>query len=299
MSDPVRAELTELLHLRAAARQLPAGGLGPARAARAGSHRAVWRGLGLEFDEVRAYQPGDDPRTIDWRVTARRGRPHTKRFREERERPVLLLVDLGPGMYFASRGVFKQVQAARLAALLAWRAERHGDRVGGLVYDAHGHDELPPRSRRAGVLALLRALTARQAHAPAVPQRGRLDAQLGRLARVARPGALVVIVSDFSELGEDAGPHLTALGEHADLMAVFVHDPLEGEPPPPGRYHLGDGRRELWLDTGRPAVRERWRQQFAARAGRVHALCRRHRVRLLTCATDADPARVLREGLAR
>src|SRR6202012_43382 len=105
----------------------------PSRALHAGAHRSAHRGRGLEFQEVRPYVSGDDPRTIDWRVTARRGRPHTKLFREERERPVWLLVDLQPGLFFGTRRQLKSALAVRTAALLAWIASLDDDRVGAVI----------------------------------------------------------------------------------------------------------------------------------------------------------------------
>src|ERR1700735_1742889 len=128
--------LDELLAMRAPARALRLSGQRPAQALLLGSHRSAHHGRGLEIEEVRPYVAGDDPRHIDWRVTARRGRPHTKLFREERERPVWLLVDLGPAMFFGSQLQLKSMAAVRAAALLAWAAALGGDRVGAVVSNA-------------------------------------------------------------------------------------------------------------------------------------------------------------------
>jgi uncharacterized protein (DUF58 family) len=113
---------------------------------------AFSKGRGMEFDEVRLYQPGDDVRSIDWKVTARTDKPHTKLFREERERPVFISVDNRPTMQFATRGVFKSVQAAKLAALIAWAAQRHGDRIGGQIFSSQSCYELKPQHGKHGVL---------------------------------------------------------------------------------------------------------------------------------------------------
>ena len=114
------------------------------RAPGSGGYASPFKGRGMEFDEVRPYAQGDDVRSIDWRVTARSGKPHTKLFREERERAVLLWLDLRPAMFFATRGSFKAVRAAQAAALLGWNTLRHGDRLGALIFDAHNHAELRP-----------------------------------------------------------------------------------------------------------------------------------------------------------
>lgn len=124
-----------------------------------GNYLSRNKGRGMEFDEVRHYQTGDDIRAIDWRVTARTGKTHTKLFREELERPVLIATDLSASMHFGSQLLFKSVQAAHLASLVAWHAKNRGDRLGGIVFNQNEHLELKPRSRKEGVLHYLHALT--------------------------------------------------------------------------------------------------------------------------------------------
>ncbi len=299
MSDGTRLELDELIRLRAAARGLELGARRQALSAQAGGYLSAYRGRGMEFDEVRAYQEFDDARTIDWRVTARRGRPHTKLYREERERPVLLLVDLHPGMYFGSRSQFKSVLAGRLAALLGWAAIRAGNRVGGLVQGREGHREIQPAPREQGLLPLLRTLVRLQPMAPGTQVPGRLDQSLARLARLVHPGSLVFILSDFRELGEQADKHLSALARHNDVIAGFLYDPLETASPPAARYVLGSGARRLTLDTGQTAVAEHWASQFIAHRERLRALCRRHAIHVMEAATSGRPLRILQFGLAR
>jgi uncharacterized protein (DUF58 family) len=299
VNDGTTLELDELIRLRAAARGLELGARRHALSVQAGGYISAYRGRGLELDEVRAYQPGDDARSIEWRVTARRGRPHTKLFREERERPVLLLVDLHPGMYFGSRQQLKSVLAGRLAALLGWAAVRGGDRVGGVVSAATGHREIHPAAREAGLLPLLRAMVRLQPSRPGPGMPGRMDLALARTARLARPGSLVVIFSDFREVGDTAERHLIALARHNDVIAGFLFDRLEATPPPAGRYRLGDGRLRLTLDTARPAVAERWAAQFNAHRESVRGLCRRQGLHFMEAATTERPLRALRVGLAR
>jgi uncharacterized protein (DUF58 family) len=299
VSDGTRLILEDLIRLRAAARGLELGARRQALSVQAGGYLSAYRGRGLEFDEVRAYQAFDDARTIDWRVTARRGRPHTKLFREERERPVLLLADLHRGMYFGSRRRFKSVLAGQLAALLGWAALRAGNRVGGLVHGVEGHKEIQPAPRERGLLPLLRALVRLQPVQPGAWVPGRLDQALARLARLAHPGSLVFLLSDFRELGVDVGKHLGALARHNDVIAGFLYDPLETAAPPAGRYRLGSGSSRLVLDTGQTAVAQRWASQFQDHREAVRDLCRRHRVHFMTVATSDRPLQALQYGLAR
>ena len=118
----------------------------------AGTQRSPFKGRGINFEEVRRYQPGDEIRHMDWRVTARTGEPHLKLFQEERERPVIFVVDFTASMFFGTRVAFKSVIAARVATLLAWAALARGDRVGSLIFSEHGHQDLRPRGGRSGVL---------------------------------------------------------------------------------------------------------------------------------------------------
>ena len=186
-SSPARIELAELIRLKPVGESLKVGTL-RVRADDAGGHLSRLKGRGVEFDESRPYQPGDDLRTMDWKVTARTGKPHTKVFREERDRPVVLWLDLRRPMFFATKGVFKAVRAAQTAALVAWSAVANGDRLGGLIFSDSEHIELRPRLGRRAALRLLRVIsdaafwdTAYTAAAAVQPH------TLERLTRVVRP----------------------------------------------------------------------------------------------------------------
>ncbi|AKH21465.1 DUF58 domain-containing protein [Sedimenticola thiotaurini] len=288
--------LAELIALRGAARRLELGAQRLARASQAGGYRSIYRGRGLEFDEVRPYQPGDEARDMDWRVTARRGRPHTKLYREERERPVLLLADLGPTMLFGSRHL-KSTRAAHCVALLAWAAVQGGDRVGGVVTAAAGSGICPPRPRTDAVLALLHRLVEAQPRAPQPLVPGLLDQGLARLEQISRPGSLLPIVSDFQLLDDSAERRLGRLSRHNDLLMIQVYDPLEAEPPPAGRYRLGIPGQLLELDSRSAALA--WRQQFADRQEQLAQIARRLRCPLIPLSTDETVARVLARDMGR
>lgn len=282
----VYLDLKDMLKIRAEAHGLKLGARRLASAAQAGTHRSSQRGRGLEFDEVRIYQSGDDVRSIDWRVTAKRGRVHTKVFREERERPVLLLTDLSPGMFFGTRRVLKSVLAMQLTALVAWAAEQNSDRVGGIVGSAAGHQEIPPRPRRSGVLALLKAMAHLQPTGPGESQPGRLDTLLERLNRVAHPGSLIVIFSDFLEMGEDTERLLSSLKQHNDVLIVEVSDPLETSLPSNGVLRIGTPQHSIMIDSGNPQTREQWHKRFEKRQGKIRGISQRLGIPLLGIQTD-------------
>lgn len=216
----VEVSVDDLIGLRFRAQRLELGIARRARHSMTGAHGSRFRGRGMEFAESRIYQPGDDVRSIDWRVTARTGRPHTKLFQEERERPVILLVDLGVSMFFGTRTAYKSVLAAETAALIAWAAMHGGDRVGALVAGRSHHLELEPVSGRRGVLRVLRALAAlSRQESNDEEQQVKLCDSLLRARHVARPGSLLVVISDFYGLDEEAAGHLSRMRQHNDMLA--------------------------------------------------------------------------------
>lgn len=292
-------ELDTLIRLRGTARGLELGARRRSLSAQAGGYLSPYRGRGMEFDEVRVYQPSDDARTIDWRVTARRGRPHTKLFREERERPVFIFVDLHPGMYFGSCVQYKSVLAGQIGALLGWAAVRAGDCVGGIISAAEGHQEIHPAARAHGLLTLLHGMVRLQPRRPGGLRRGHMDLTLARTVRLVLPGSLVIIISDFREMGDAADKHLGALARHNDVITSFLFDPLEATPPRGGRYRLGDRHQRMTLDTGSLLVAEQWTAQFQAHREKVRGHCRRHGVHYMEVATSDKVLRTLQIGLTR
>lgn len=275
----------------------------PSRSALAGSHRSRFRGRGMDYQESRHYQAGDDIRNMDWRITARVGRPHVKVYEEERERPVIALVDLSPSMFFGTRGAFKSVAAARLTAVIAWAAIARGDRIGALLFNG-SHHELPPAGGRRAVLRLIRDLAlagdlqATTSASPTMAQTpGALSASLSRLRRVSRPGGLIFIISDFYAMDADTSRHLGQLRRHSEVVACQVSDALELAPPPPGRYGIGDGRRSGVLDTGPALARERYTDYFARHHAAVAALTAAHGIPLIRLSPEDDPVARLAAGL--
>ena len=268
------------------------------RATQSGRYLSTLRGRGMEYDESRPYQPGDDIRHLDWRVTARTGKPHTKLFREERERPVFLCVDYRSSMFFATRGVFKAVQAARAASILAWRAQQIGDRVGGLVFSDLDHHEQPPRRGKRATIQWLKLLADeapqyRLASAGDRQDRSLADA-MTRLRRIARPGSLVFILSDFRTFNDECKTELVRLTGHTDMALIAVHDAMEAEfPDAIGAAAISDDRRTLRLADISATQRARYAQQFTRRMDVVKEYCRDHRLLYTTLETSADPITTL------
>lgn len=239
-----------------------------------GIHMSKMRGRGIDFEEFRPYQAGDDIRLIDWRVTARTGRPFTKVFREERERPVIIALDQTRNMYFGSQVAFKSVIAAQAAALFCWLAIDNGDRVGGLVFNDSQANLVRPRRSRRSAMHLLnyvynynqRLMQRDRDNAPLDPgfEPG-LAYSLGQIRRITKPGSTLYIISDFSSLDDRAMQYLYQLSRHNNVVCCFVYDALEEMLPVPGFYSITDGRHKGALNTYNTKVRQRYRQQFRNR----------------------------------
>jgi uncharacterized protein (DUF58 family) len=257
----------------------------------AGPYSSAFRGRGIEFDEVRAYHPGDDVRHIDWRVTARTGQVHSKVFQEEREQPVWVLLDVGPTLRFGTRRCFKSVAAAEAAALVAWAAHLAGDRVGGVVLAPDGITCLTPRSGEGHLFSLLSTLAAGTARpADDLEHTPRLRDALSALRQRTRPGSRVFVISDFDGLDEEAAALLVELQRRSDVSCVLVSDPLERTAPPPGRYRVSDGERVHAFSSQGVRWREAYESHFTDHRDRLAALCRPHTISLAELSTDDDPA---------
>lgn len=281
----ISVTLDELIELRAQGIGLSFAA-GQGRALMAGGYRSAFRGRGMDFEEVRAYQPGDDIRRMDWRVTARSNRPHTKLFREERERPVLLCVDTGANMRFGTRVAFKSVQAIRVAALLGWAALENHDRIGSMIFANATPQESRPAGGKRALLHCLQQLARASVADPVMPAQAPFVQTLLRLRHLARHGCLVILISDFTGLDEAAEQQLKTLALHNEILAIRIFDPLEAELPPPNQYAFSDGRHIQTLLTSAPTIRQRYRDEFQVRTEYLATLCRQHGIRWISLSTE-------------
>ena len=289
-SSAVVAQMSKLVGLRHAARGLHLAPTSEVQAPRAGPNPSAFRGRGIEFDEVRAYHPGDDIRHIDWRVTARTGSVYSKVFQEERERPVWLLVDAGATARFGTRRCFKSVAAAEAAALVAWAAHLQGDRIGGIALAPSDVRVLTPRVGEGSLFELLNAFS-RATEREIAPISGNgLAEALGRLHERVRPGSRIVVFSDFYGLDEHVERLLGEIRRRSDLTCVLVYDPLEQAAPPPGRYRVSDGEHIRAFSSQDGEWREAYEATFAVRRERLATGCRPNGIGMLDLATPDDPA---------
>ncbi len=283
-------KIDDLLELRHQAHTIGVASHHPVNSILCGLYRSVFRGQGMDFEEVREYQHGDEIRNMDWRVTARTGKAFLKVFREERERTVLLCVDVAPHMQFGTRGTFKSIQAARCIALLGWAAYANHDRVGALLFGnpREGVEYFTPSRVRRSLWRVLRALTeepdaAADSGGDAVSPEPEPVAQsatktadkrckdclleaLDRANRSAATGSLIFVVGDFNRDMAVLEQSLGRLRQRHEVVMIAIDDPADRDLPAVGRvvFSTPDGRR-VEVDTdnaqGRARFKELWEQQ--------------------------------------
>lgn len=290
----------QLIRLQQQARRQLFGKQPYARTSTIGSHHSRFRGRGMDYQESRIYQAGDDIRNMDWRVAARTGKPHTKLYQEERERPIVLLVDFSPSMFFGTQTALKSVIAAKVATMIAWAAAAKGDRVGGLLIN-DSHCELPPKMGKRGVLQLIRELvkyadpatglqTVEKADKP-----NNFNAELKRLRQIARPGSMVFLISDFYHIDAETERHLQRLSQHVDIQAIHIVDPIELTPPPPAQYRVTDGDAVAVLDTRSESQQQQYEAFFAQQHEACFKMMRRHKIPLAQIQTSDDILKTLQQ----
>lgn len=271
-----------------------------------GNYLARSKGRGMEFDEVRHYQHGDDIRTIDWRVTARTGKTHTKLFREEIERPVLIATDLSASMLFGSKLMCKSVQASHLASLVAWHAKGRGDRLGGIIFNELNHIECKPRSRKQGVLHYLHSL--QDLHADSLANQSELqntdftlafEQNCQRLRQIAKPGSLVYLITDGHSVSEQSIRHLSQLSRHCELIVCLISDPLEQALPDVGfrtNVAMTDGKKRQQVTLGDNAAQARYQEKVSALETHKTQMFSKAGARVLSLSSGASIEQQLTNG---
>jgi uncharacterized protein (DUF58 family) len=280
-ADGITPTLAELVALRASA----FGRRPPKRGRHGGSGQALspLRGRGMEYAESREYAIGDDARHIDWRLTARSGKPHTKLFQAERERLTLIVADTAPALYFGTRVRFKSVQAARAGAIAAWAAVRDGDRIAALRGSTR-EAPVPPAAGPRGALRALDALVRWYAQAPG--DDAGLTVALDHARRLLRPGSRLVLLADPASVAEVPAQRWPALTMHNEVIVLLLSDPLERDPPQ-AALPFQSAQHRLELDLATAAQRQRWRNEFVAPIEAALAQLPARGVRVQVLSSDA------------
>ena len=268
----------------------------PVQSLLSGRHASRLRGRGLTFEELRGYRPGDDIRSIDWRATARLRKAHVRVYSEERERPVLLVVDQRATMFFGSARTTKATAAAELAALAAWRTLAAGDRVGAVIFGDDETVEIKPHRSRANVLRICHELVRMNGRLSAVSDPGAGDTfnpALRCAVNLARHDHLVVLVTDYEGDDETTRALATRLAAHNDVLAVLLYDPAGIRLPVSGLMEVTDGRRRSAIPEDGAFARA-FEAEFRKRCEQLRERLRALRIPILPiCTHDPIPEQVL------
>ncbi len=308
-SRAIELDLEGLIHLRYQSTHLSLGSQRKAYSSLAGSYSSPFKGRGLNFDEVRPYQPGDDIRNIDWNVTARTDKVHTKVFKEERERPVFIIVDLSNSMIFATRHCLKSITAAKAAALFAWAGADNSNRIGGVVFNDHQHMEMRPKGGTRGVVQFLKMLTdfhnktvayqqlqrtqkkaQKEIQANVEPKKLNVELLFARLQKAIHPGSIVLLASDFQQSIKPIKKHVQYIAQHNDLLIVHIYDVLERQLPPPGQYGISNGKDSYTINTHQTSLRESFAQIFQKKQEELENFSIANQINLINLATDEKVA---------
>lgn len=289
----------KLLACRFAARDLSLFSRKLSTSMLSGSSRTRFRGRGVDFEEVRLYQPGDDIRAIDWRVTARTQVAHTKLYSEERERPVFFVVDQRSAMFFGSQRCFKSVLACHIASTLAWTALANSDRVGALVFGDSSQKDIRPKRSKHAVLELINQLDDYN-HKLNSPVGGvrpiSMATMLEDARRIAKPGSAIFVISDLHDFDRDCEQQLHLLGRHCDVSLIQTLDPLETQLPNLGWLTITDGHKRSQINCRSEKLRTRFNHQQQQQQTLILGSCQKTQVNLMSMSTHHDSIEQLRDA---
>jgi uncharacterized protein (DUF58 family) len=285
----------QLAELRLAARQLELTPNHRHLSQLTGAYRTRLRGRGIDFAEVRSYQPGDDVRHIDWRVTARSNQPHTKIFTEERDRNVMVFCDQRHNMAFGSQYCFKSVMAAATAALISWSALAGNDKIGGMIA-GQDIDSFKPKRSQKDLLRGLQSLAQSNQQLLTTPtnQHHHTIAHcFAELSQISKPGSCVFIISDFHDVDQRAFEQLHRISKHCELHAIQILDPMEKQLPNKGRYRISDGHNTATIFAGNKALQQRFNADFTAQQEQLKQRLASIHTPLIELFTEQYPLEVL------
>jgi uncharacterized protein (DUF58 family) len=293
MSDGVNIDLASLIRLRFSATKLNLFSTQKTQTQQAGIKRAIHLGRGMDFAEVRPYQAGDDVRHINWQLTARTGKPYSKIYQEERERPIYLVVDQSSSMHFATRTMFKSVLAAKLAALFAWAGLKHNDQIGGIVFNDQDTQWLHPKRQRKTVLQFLNTIVKLNQQVPSNTDNHLLTPSLQKLKAEMTSGSVVIVISDFMGLDSAAERLLLSMSRYNTVLCVFTYDVIENHAPKNNVFMFTDGEQRLAFDGLSKQYITAYQNLFAERLALLENLANKSHLRLLTVPTNADLISIL------
>lgn len=299
--DSVYTQLEDLLNLRFHVKPYKLGHQQRVNAQSVGSHRAIRKGRGMEFSEVRAYQPGDDIRHIDWRVSARTQKTHTKVFTEELDRPVICLVEQSPQLFFGSHIRFKTDQALRILAAIGWSTLNQGDKMGGLIFNHLTTHWVEPKHQKQGLMNLFHTgLSLQKQLTPQAATTNLWLSNLKQLQKTARPGQKCFLIGDFLNFSDAAFGLLMNLKRHIDINVIHIVDRLEMTLSDIGLVKMTDGVSQLQINTTEEKFRKDYAQSYQKQWDEIQQKFLKLKMPIFMVSAQEDAvAALLQKGILR
>lgn len=275
----------------------------PVNSLLSGKNSSKLRGRGLNFEELRHYQPGDDIRSMDWKVTRRTGKPHIKVYTEERERNVYLIVDQRSSMFFGSTSKMKSVIATEVAALIAWRIADTGDRVGAVVYGDNNMHVIPAKRGRSHVINVLTELVKQNQHLKAGTKlhdsNGSLNSVFKKLSHICGNNSLVIFIGDGHGWNAKTTNYIKQIRQHNEVIACHVFDPIEQELPRMSQMIVNDGEQQIQFSSMSASIREKYQKEVALQFSLYDDVARKYRIPLIPISTITPVEMQLRKALGQ
>lgn len=286
-------DFNELIALKASAMHMSFSSRKKVASNMSGDYISPFRGQGLDFEEVREYRPGDDVRNIDWRVTARSGVAHTKIFKEERQRTSLLCIDVNTYMRFATRGTFKSVRAAQVAALLAWQANKENDQLGACLFGdvpaqkAIGLEYIKPNKSRKSIMTLFKTLSDRNINESA--SQIDMDVAINHLNKVAPTGSVIYVISDFNHTPAELEKQISLLKKRCTIVFIAINDVSDHTIPDIGSLMFRqDEKQKLYVNTSNNKAREKYYNDWHEMRVKLKELTVKYNIGLISLNTNDD-----------
>ncbi len=267
-----------------------------------GSNESIFKGRGMDFDEVREYQLGDDVRLVDWRLTAKQGKAYTKVFKEERERQVWFLIDLRSGMKFGTKQAFKSVIAAHILAMLSWFFTDKGDKIGGLILSDEQMQVFHPSRLRRKIMAFFNTVsqnTKKEKHFYNIEEEISLAQACLKLRRSCRNGNIIFVLSDFSDIEENTYKCLASLARTNEVTFINIYDVLEGRCPSPNLYTVSDGKSHTSLDTRAKDIHHAYIYYFQKKLVQLQEFVNKYHIRYIPVCSEDDYYDVVAKALQK
>ncbi|MDA9818224.1 DUF58 domain-containing protein [Flavobacteriaceae bacterium] len=256
----------------------------------AGGQISNIKGRGMEFDQVRAYEIGDDVKNIHWKITAKTNEPHVKTFIEEKQKNITICVDVNEGMNFGTRNVFKSVQAARIAAIIAWKANSNNDRIGGCLFGGGKTDIIPDSKSELSILKILRKLSKNKIS----PNKTKLSNAIKEISKTVKNGSTIFIISDFLDIEENLTKDLSMLQSKNDVIFIAVNDPFDKELPKMGKINLNSNGKKFTFDCNNQDFQKNYQRQWQDNSEKLQTIMKNLMIPKVDISTESNILKNLR-----